>query len=52
MTALEQVACDEGLGVVRLLLHFAALQLQVKGLEREVAELKARLQTLEGSSHP
>jgi hypothetical protein len=52
MTALEQVASDEGLGVVRLLLHIGALKLQIKGLEREVEELKARIQALEGSSRP
>ena len=44
---LEALVATEGIEVVRLLLHVAALKLKVVSLEREVDELKARLKALE-----
>ena len=46
MNPFDEIANQEGLGTVRLLRHIAGLWLQVKALQREADELKARLDTL------
>lgn len=51
-STLEHLAGTEGLGNVRLLLHITGLRLQVKTLQREVDELKARLKALEPREVP
>jgi hypothetical protein len=50
MNASEEIAVQEGLFTVRLVLQIAGLKLQVVVMQREIDELKAKLARLKSDA--